>query len=526
MSRKTFLRSTAIAASAALVAGIGLMSVASPAQAAVVGGATLSPSAGGVTTAISITTDGPCAAPATRVRVRINGFGLEGTGTGINGVSPTAIGFSTTGPMTLPLEQAFVVYANNNSTYLDGDYTVTVQCLNNLGTVIYDEYRNKMTWTTPGNTVANLSAATYTSVTDGPAVAAVPTTTTLSADPAGSSVFGSSVDLTATVDGGATDPNAGSVEFFDGAVSLGTASVSGGVATLSTIALPAGARSLTAVFSGSSGFDPSTSSSVSYQVNAVATTTVLAVNGVPEQFQQITLDATVVPNNAVGSIVFKDGATTLATRPLVSGTAQYQTNGLALGTRLLTAEFVPADADEFSASTSAPEAITIVPPTNPTDSQNVIVEVPVGTLTISVGGDESVTLNPVINAAGSRFTDSATMDDVTVLDQRAGSKGWTVNGQLGVFDYVSGALPAGATVVSNTDIGWTPAVRSVTGTQVVNASLPVAPGGLGLSVSTPLAVSPQGSSTGTAVVGGDIAIDAPTTIAPGTHTAILTFTAI
>jgi Bacterial Ig-like domain (group 3) len=519
MSRKAFIRTTAIAVSAAVVAGLGLIAVA-PAQATVTGGATLSPATGGVNSLISITSSGPCVAPATRVKVTVVGFGLN-----INAVAPTAIGFSTTGPMTLPFSNSFLVYANNNSTYLDGDYDVRIQCINNLGTVVYDEFRNKMTWTTPGNSIANIANATYVSQADAPAVA---TTTTVTATPS-TQDEGQNVTLDAVVDAGATDPNAGTVEFFRGATSLGTAPVSAGAAQLVVNNLPVGSNSITAVFSGTSGFSGSTSSAISVTINdvIVSTTTTLAVSGSLQQFSPVTLDATVVPNNAVGDVVFKDGATVLATRPLASGTAQFVTSNLALGAHSLTAEFVPANANDFAASSSAPQNITIVVPANPTDAQDVIVEVPAGALTISVGGDKSVTLNPVITADGARFIDSSTMDDVTVLDTRAGSVGWTVNGQLGAFNY-TGSAP-GATV-SNTDIGWTPAVRSTSGSQVVTASAIVTPdfegSPAGLSVSSPLATSPVGSSTGTAVIGGDLKINSDTDIAPGTHVAVLTFTAI
>jgi glucose/arabinose dehydrogenase/PKD repeat protein len=75
------------------------------------------------------------------------------------------------------------------------------------------------------------------------------------------SVFSQPATLTATISpvapgGGTAD---GSVEFFDGETSLGTALVSSGVATLITSQIGLGSRSLTAVYLGSASYTGSTS---------------------------------------------------------------------------------------------------------------------------------------------------------------------------------------------------------------------------------------------------------------------------
>src|SRR5215211_3567417 len=58
---------------------------------------------------------------------------------------------------------------------------------------------------------------------------------------------GASVTFTATVN---PDPGTGTVQFFDGAASLGTVNIgAGGIATLTTSALAAGSHNITAVYS-------------------------------------------------------------------------------------------------------------------------------------------------------------------------------------------------------------------------------------------------------------------------------------
>ncbi len=90
------------------------------------------------------------------------------------------------------------------------------------------------------------------------------TTTSLASSP-NPSVAGESVTLTATV---APSGASGSVEFFDGATSLGAAPVSGGTATLVTSSLPVGVHSLTASYLGDANHSGSTSSAVSLEIQA------------------------------------------------------------------------------------------------------------------------------------------------------------------------------------------------------------------------------------------------------------------
>ena len=86
------------------------------------------------------------------------------------------------------------------------------------------------------------------------------TTTTLAVSPS-PGVLGQPVTLTATVTATTGIPS-GPVEFFDGATSLGTASLTNGVATLQTSALALGAHGLLADFRGSTGSLPSLSPTV------------------------------------------------------------------------------------------------------------------------------------------------------------------------------------------------------------------------------------------------------------------------
>ena len=82
--------------------------------------------------------------------------------------------------------------------------------------------------------------------------------------------------------------------FNNGTTSLGTGTLSNGVATLSLTTLPAGTDSLTAVYAGDTNFLTSTSAAVSQVVTQGATSVVLsASNTNPFGFQAVTLTAIV-----------------------------------------------------------------------------------------------------------------------------------------------------------------------------------------------------------------------------------------
>jgi LPXTG-motif cell wall-anchored protein len=99
------------------------------------------------------------------------------------------------------------------------------------------------------------------------ALPAVATGTTLAVSPSGTATEGAAVTLTATVSPAA----AGSVEFFDGATSLGVQPVAGGSASTSQSTLVPGAHQLSAVFTpaDTSTHVGSTSSPVAYTITAV-----------------------------------------------------------------------------------------------------------------------------------------------------------------------------------------------------------------------------------------------------------------
>ncbi len=110
------------------------------------------------------------------------------------------------------------------------------------------------------------------------------------------SVFGQAVTFTATVSAAAPGSGTpgGNVTFYDGSISLGTASLSSGSASFTSKALPTGADAITAVYNGGPHFTTSTSAELTQPVNHAGTTSVVTSATNPSVFgQSVTFTATV-----------------------------------------------------------------------------------------------------------------------------------------------------------------------------------------------------------------------------------------
>ncbi len=182
------------------------------------------------------------------------------------------------------------------------------------------------------------------------------TSLTSSANP---SAFGQSVTFTATVK--PTPPNkgtpTGTVTFYDGSTSLGTATLGGGKATFRTTGLTIGSHAILVVYAGDASFATSSSSSLTQVVSSDTTTVTLSSSANPSVWgQSVNLTATVsvVPpggGTPTGSITFLDGSTVLATVALSGKTASFKTGALSVGSHPISAVY--SGDPNYGTSTSA-----------------------------------------------------------------------------------------------------------------------------------------------------------------------------
>ena len=340
-------------------------------------------------------------------------------------------------------------------------------------------------------------------------------TTTALVSSANPSVFGQNVTFTATVSSvapGAGTPT-GTVTFKDGAATIGSpATLSGGVAALTTGALAVGGHSITAVYNGDANNLTSTSSTLSQTVGKDSTSTTLGTSVNPSVFgQNVTFTATVSPvapgaGTPTGTVTFKDGLATIGSPATLSGgVATLSSNALAIGSHSITAVY-NGDANNNASAASntvtqtvnqAATSTTLVSSVNPSGfGQNVTFTAtvspvapgagtPTGTVTFK---DGAVTLGtgPLSGGVATFTTNTLSLGSHSITAQYAGDASYaavtsatlpfTVNIQLFALT-VSKSGPGPGSVVSSPagiDCGSTCTASFANGTSVTLTATPAA----------------------------------------------------
>ena len=199
-------------------------------------------------------------------------------------------------------------------------------------------------------------------------VSAFPTTSFLNVAPP-TSTYGSPVTLTATVSP-ARVPNPGTptdgvVTFYNGASSIGTATLVGGVATLVPDILPGGSYKLTCTYAGSSIFATSNCNSVPVTVNAAPTALALSSSNNPAPaLSTITFTARLTVNgqsSGGGDIIhltFNGQNVNVATD--ATGSANYTIGTLGPNSYTVTASF-KGNSNLLASSATLTEVFTALP---------------------------------------------------------------------------------------------------------------------------------------------------------------------
>jgi len=263
---------------------------------------------------------------------------------------------------------------------------------------------------------------------------------------------------------------------------------------------------------------------------ATTTTTTLAAAA---SGSDLALTATVAPSSAVGSVVFKEGSTTLGTAAVSGGSATYTVTAPAVGNHTYSASFVPTDSTKFVASDSAASTWTVAAGQGGiavTLTVPAVEQTEPGTLTLSVPSGSAVTLAGARDSGNTRVTATAALPAITVTDGRRSDllTAWQVNVQASDF--------TGAQAIGAKYLGWTPAATVTTtvngsGSLLATAAGPAVSSFFDAADSNGLATSRTlGSTThtgqGTTTLGAALNLAIPSSIPLGSYSSTITVTLI
>jgi hypothetical protein len=380
----------------------------------------------------------------------------------------------------------------------------------------------------------------------------------VSSTTANPSTSGTAVQLTATL-GTAL---AGKVQFFDGTTAIGTPqAVSGTTASYSDASPSVGTHHYNATFvptPGTAGLQASNTAAYDQVVNApaIATTTtfvsqsvgVYANDAATFTFHVSAADS----SHPAGTVVFKDGATTLGNGTENGTTSDYtlSTSSLGQGNHQVSAQFLPTDPSVYASSNVAQGgafSYSGSPTVGPADPQNIDAVVTPGIVTITTpyGPTKVFHLgNVVLDANGAYLVGqaafpAATDSPITITDTRSGNLPWHAVVTSGDLTGTNNA----ANKINGEDLGFInptvayPAGNALTGKVAVSGTAagagfaPSDSGTAGLKGGPTFATTtntgnPGSGGAGTAQVRGTLTLQAPSSTPADTYTGILTFTVI
>jgi len=131
----------------------------------------------------------------------------------------------------------------------------------------------------------------------------------------------------------------GTVTFYNGATALGSATLSGGAATLSVSGFAPGTYSLTAQYGGDASNSAAVSPVLSLTVKNSTSIALTSSLNPSTPGQSVTFSAAITPATASGTVQFLDGATVLGTIALAGGSASFSTSALTAGPHSITAVY-------------------------------------------------------------------------------------------------------------------------------------------------------------------------------------------
>lgn len=291
------------------------------------------------------------------------GFTIEDSTTTLLAASPnpsvtgTAVKFTATVKSSVGAATGTVTFKNGSTTLGTGTLSSGVATFSTSSLSI-GMHSITAVYSGATDALASTSAALTQNV--------LATSSTALTESLSTSVYGQSVTFTTVTTSPTTGTITGTVNFYDGALLIGTGTISGDKASVTTTTLAVGAHSIVATYLGSTSYATSTSNTVAHTVNVAATGTTLTSSPNPSVFgQSVTYTATVTAvapggGTPTGLVTFLNGTTTIGTGTLSGGKAIITNNTLPIGTSSITAKY------DGSASYTASTSSALTQKVNPT----------------------------------------------------------------------------------------------------------------------------------------------------------------
>jgi hypothetical protein len=306
----------------------------------------------------------------------------------------------------------------------------------------------------------NFNASASGNLTQTIIKATTTTTVTSSINPSSS---GTSVTFTAAVAAQFAGPVSGTVTFNDGGMSIGSGTLSHNQTTFSTSALAVGNHTITAVYSGDSNVNSSTSAAITQTVNSSTsstTTTIMSSNNPSVYGNSVTFTATVTSISTVvntGTVTFLDGAATLGSEAVSSGTASLSTSMLTAGTHTITASYSDSSGSFGSSSGSLMQTVNQRPLTitaNSTTKHEGDTLTFAGTefMTNGLVNGDTVTSVTLMSGGAAAAAEDASYDIVPSNAQGSGLSNYSIT-------YVNGTLTVNETLINGSSAVLAPLVE-------------------------------------------------------------------
>jgi len=279
--------------------------------------------------------------------IGVNGDGMNTTATATPSLTFASQGIGTiSGSKAAVLTNTGPVVMTASKFTVTGDFAIkTSGCLKGVLPGAFCNVTVTFSPTQVGNRTGTLTI--FENASNSPQTVALSgigkgTTTTALTSSLNPSIYGQAITFTARITSNGGGVPTGTVSFVDGTQAFGKATLSNGVATLTSSNRTAGTHSIVAKYSGDAANVKSESPTLTQTISQATTTTTVASSVNPSHAgQSVRFTATVLSPTAkpTGTVTFTAGTVTLGTATLSNGKGSLTTSTLAVGSTTVTVTY-------------------------------------------------------------------------------------------------------------------------------------------------------------------------------------------